>query len=132
VLLRRRLSLVIAVALMLGMLMFTAFGPVSEKGIAPHLVEAAPTVQVNVNCTSNPETTAVKNTNRIIRVAKVGSIYQPRPNEPFVVNRMLKPGKSITFKSGTKAVANSPLTLTRQHIYENDVGRQGERESPPP
>jgi hypothetical protein len=125
VLLRRRLPLVLAAALMLVLMMFAAFGPVSERGIAPRHAEAAPVVQVNVNCTSNPETTAVKNnTNRTIKVYRVGSIYQPRSNEPFVKNRLLGPRKSVTFKSGYGAASNSPLTLTRQYIYNNDVGRQ--------
>jgi hypothetical protein len=121
VLLRRRLSLVIAAGLMLVLMMFAAFGPVSERGITPRLAEAAPAVQVDVNCTSNPETTAVtNNTNKPIKVKKVGSIYQPRSNEPFVLNRTLKPDKTITFESGQKADSN---TLTKQYIYENDVGR---------
>jgi hypothetical protein len=40
VLLSRRLSLVIAVAMMLVMIIFSAFGPVSERGIAPRFAEA--------------------------------------------------------------------------------------------
>jgi hypothetical protein len=44
--------------------------------------------------------------------------------EPVRVNTALKPDKSVTFKSGTGAASISPLTLTRQHIYNNDVGRQ--------
>jgi len=65
VLLRRRLSLVIAAAMMLAMMIFTAFGPVSVGGgSGPRLAEAAPAVQVNVNCTSNPEKTAVKNNSK--------------------------------------------------------------------
>ncbi len=126
-LLRRRLSLVIAAGLVLVLMMFAAFGPVSERGIAPRLAEAAPAVGVNVNCTSNPEKTAVtNNTNKPIKIKKVGSIYQPRSNEPFVVNRTLKPDKRITFESGSKA--NGSNALTRQYIYENDVGsREGAR-----
>jgi hypothetical protein len=127
VLLRRRLSLVMAAGLMLVLMTFAAFGPVFEKGIAPRLAEAAPAVQVNVNCTSNPETTAVtNNTNKPIKVKKVSSIYKPRPGvEPVPVNRTLKPDKSITFESGQKADSN---ILTKQYIYENDVGsREGAR-----
>lgn len=127
-LLRRRLSLVITVAMMLVMMIFAAFGPVSERGIAPRFAEAAPAVQVNVNCTSNPERTAVKNnTNSSIKVNKVSSINDPRSNEPFTVNRTLKAGKTITFKSGPNARSN---VLTRQYIYDNDAGsREGARVS---
>jgi hypothetical protein len=128
VLLRRRLSLVITAGLMLVLMTFAALGPVSERGITPRLAEAAPAVGVNVNCTSNPEKTAVtNNTNKPIRVKKVSSIYKPRPGvEPVPVNRTLKPDKSITFESGSKA--NGSNALTRQYIYENDVGsREGAR-----
>jgi hypothetical protein len=127
VLLRRRLSLVIAAGLMLVLMMFAAFAPVSQRGIAPRLAEAAPAVEVNVNCTSNPETTAItNNTNKPIKVNKVGSIYRPRPGvEPRLVNKTLKPDKTITFESGQKADSN---VLTKQYIYENDVGsREGAR-----
>ena len=127
-LLSRRLSLVIAAALMLIMIIFATFGPVSERGIAPRFAEAAPAVQVNVNCTSNPERTAVKNnTNSSIKVKKVSSINDPRSNEPFTVNRTLKAGKTITFESGPKARSN---VLTKAYIYDNDAGsKEGARVS---
>jgi hypothetical protein len=116
---------VIAAALMLALMMFAAFGPVSERGMAPRHAEAAPAVQVSVSCTSEIESTSVtNNTNKPIKVNTVSSFYKPRPNEPFRVNRTLKPDKSVTFKSGYGAASISPLTLTRQYIYNNDVGRQ--------
>jgi hypothetical protein len=129
VLLRRRLSLGIAAALVLVMMIFAAFGPVSDRGLAPRFAEAAPAVQVNVNCTSNPERTAVKNnTNSSIKVRTVGSIYQPRSNEPFLVNRTLKPRQTITFQSGSNA--NGSNALTTAYIYNNDVGsKEGARVS---
>ena len=112
--------------LMLGMMMLAALAPISEKGIAPRLAQAAPAVTVNVNCTSGPETTRVKNnTNRSIKIRSVGSIYQPRSNEPFTVNRTLRPDRAITFESGYDANSN---VLTRQYIYNNDVGsKEGAR-----
>jgi hypothetical protein len=125
VLLRRRLSLVVAAAVMLIMMLFAAFGPVSERSLAPRFAEAAPAVQVNVNCTSNPERTAVKNnSSKTIKVKTVSSIYKPRPGvEPVSVNRTLKPGKTITFQSGPKA--RGSYVLTKQYIYENDVNGEG-------
>jgi len=129
VLLRRRLSLVIAAALMLVMMMYAAFAPVSERGIAPRFAEAAAKVTVTVNCRSNPETTRVaNNTNRSIKVRTVGSINDPRSNEPFVVNRTLKSRKAITFESGPRA--NGSNVLTKQYIYDNDAGsKEGARVS---
>jgi hypothetical protein len=113
--------------LMLAMMMLASFGPVSDRGIGTRLAEAAPAVQVAVNCDSNPETTRVKNnTNRAIKVKTVGSIYRPYSYEPFVVNRKLRPNKAKTFESGSKA--NGRNELTTAHIYNNDVGsREGAR-----
>jgi hypothetical protein len=46
--------------------------------------------------------------------------------EPFVENRTLRPNKTITFESGSKA--NGRNELTTAHIYNNDVGsREGAR-----
>lgn len=91
------------------------------EGISPRPAEAASGVKVTVNCTGNPEVTRVaNNTNGRITVKTVGSIHQPRSNEPFRVNRTLQRGKTITFESGQAANQN---TLTRAYIYDNDVGR---------
>ena len=92
--------------------------------IAPRSAEAAvPAVTVTVGCTTNPETTRVKNNRSVaITIRTVGSIYQPRSNEPFYVNRRIAAGGTVTFKSGYAASSTSSLTLTRQYIYENNVG----------
>ena len=121
--LKSRGLLVIALALVLVMMMFTLLGPASKRGIATRLADAAPGAQVNVNCASNPETTSVTNNlNKSIKIKTVGSIYQPRSDEPFKVNRKLKPGKTITFQSGSKAKGKNKLT--KAFIYNNDVGRK--------
>jgi hypothetical protein len=120
---------IMCVSLLVGVLtLFAFFGPVSERGLSPQPVEAASKVKVSVSCRSNPETTRVENnTNHRIKVRKVGSIYKPRSNEPFTVNRTLRPNRAITFESGFDANRN---VLTRQYIYNNDVGsREGARVS---
>ena len=43
--------------LMLAMMMFVSFGPLSEIGIGTSLAEAVPAVKVTVTCDSNPEKT---------------------------------------------------------------------------
>jgi hypothetical protein len=115
---------VLTVALLVGAFtLFALFGPVSEQSISPRPAEAAAKVKVSLNCTSNPEKTKVKNnTNRRIKVKKVGSIYRPYSYEPIKVNRALRPGKSITFQSGNSARGRN--VLTRNHIYNNDVGKK--------
>ena len=113
--------------LFVGMISLAAFfSPTSEQGISVRSAEAASKVKVVVSCKSTPEKTHVtNNTSRRIKVKKVGSIYRPRSNEPFKVSRTLRRGKSITFESGQRANQN---VLTRQYIYENDVGkREGAR-----
>jgi hypothetical protein len=120
---------VLSVALLVGVFtLFALFGPVSERGISPQPIEAASKVKVTVRCAANPETTRVENnTNHRIKVRKVGSIYKPRSNEPFRVNRTLRRGRAVTFESGQRANQN---VLTRQYIYNNDVGsREGARVS---
>lgn len=58
-------------------------------------------------------------------IKKVGSIFQPRSNEPFTVNRTLRGNRAIRFESGSGANQN---VLTGQYIYSNDVGsREGAR-----
>ena len=54
-----------------------------------------------------------------IPLRSVGSVYQPRSNEPFYVSRNLGAGKAITFETGYAANHN---TLTRQYIYKRAVG----------
>lgn len=79
-----------------------------------------PAVTVTVACTTNPEKTVVKNNSpSALTVKTVGSIDDPRDNEPFTVNRSLAGGATITFQSGSAATSN---VLTRQHIYDNDAG----------
>ena len=106
--------------LMLAMMMFVSFTPLSERGIGTSLAEAVPTVKVTVHCDSNPEKTRVmNNTNRIITIKTVGSIYRPYTYEPFVVNRKLRPHRAITFQSGSKAKGRNELTTA--YIYNSDV-----------
>jgi len=124
-----RLSSVLSVGLLVAVVtIFTLFGSVSERGISPQPAQAVSAVKVIVRCEGNPETThVVNNTSHRIKVRKVGSIYKPRSNEPFTVNRILRRGRAITFESGFDANSN---VLTRQYIYNNDVGsREGARVS---
>ena len=56
---------------------------------------------------------------------RVTSIYQPRSNEPFRVDRTLRRGRSIAFQSGPAADRN---VLTRQYVFNSEVGsREGAR-----
>jgi hypothetical protein len=118
------LGLLLASALALAL---TMFAPASERGVSPRPADAAtPALTVSVACKATPETTRVKNNrNRSITIKTVGSIYQPRSNEPFFKNRTLSAGGAVVFESGYNANRN---VLTQQYIYNNDVGtKEGAR-----
>ena len=123
----RSLSLVFLASLVGVLTLAGLFGPVSpERGLAVRPAEAAPRVLVTARCDGNPERVIVENnTRRRIEVRRVTSIYQPRSNEPFRVDRTLRRGRSITFQSGPAANRN---VLTKQYIFNSDVGaREGAR-----
>ena len=118
----RAYALVLAFVLAIAVYALTIVLP--SGPVAPRLAEAAtPAVTVTTGCYTNPETTRVKNNrSTAITLRTVGSIYQPRTNEPFAVNRTLAAGATVTFRTGYAASSTSALTLTRQYIYENNVG----------
>ena len=113
---------VVSIAVLASLLLLAIALTTNVQGISPRPAEAASAVKVAVSCTGNPEVTRVtNNTRRSIAVRTVGSIHQPRSNEPFRVNRTLQGGKTIAFESGYAANQN---TLTGQYIYDNEVGSQ--------
>jgi hypothetical protein len=123
----RQLSLVFLASLA-GVLAVVVFlGPVSSGGgLAVRPAEAAARVTVTARCDGNPEKVIVtNNTRHRIEVRRVTSIYQPRSNEPFRVDRTLGRGRSIAFESGPAANRN---VLTRQYVFNSDVGtKEGAR-----
>jgi len=111
--------------LLLHVVLFLALvGPAAL--LAPSPAGAVSRVSNALNCTGNPETIKVtNNTTATITVKTIGSLYQPRSNEPLTVNRSLGGGKSVTFKAGPAETAGSSTTLTRQYIFANGVISEG-------
>jgi hypothetical protein len=113
----------IAIAFLLASalaLALTMVGSAQEHGISSTPAEAASRVNVIARCDGNPEKVIVENNTRHrIKVKRVGSIYQPRSNEPFRVDRTLRRGRTVTFESGSAANHN---VLTKQYIFNSDVG----------
>lgn len=98
-----RKVVVVVCACVASMFVLAVAGPFHAGG-GPSVAEAAPAVSVKVDCRSNPEVTQVRNnTGRQITVRAVGSIHEPRSNEPFRVNRTLKAGGAVAFQSGYDA-----------------------------
>ena len=120
----------IAIAFLLASalaLALTMVGSAQERGISSvRAADAAARVGVTAKCDGNPEKVIVKNNTRHrIKIKRVTSIYQPRSNEPFRVDRTLRRGRSVTFESGSDANHN---VLTRQYIFNSDVGsKEGAR-----
>lgn len=88
-------------------------------------VQPIGTLDLSVDCYSDPEvTTIVNNTQRRFLVDgwTIGSIYQPRPNEPFLLRGVLEPGATFSFQTGRGAPPSQG-----QHIYENDAPDEGVR-----
>ena len=119
-LIRRACMLLSALAATLAV---TLAGLGTETGLSPRPAEAAPAVKVSVRCDSNPEAVRVtNNSRRAITVRTVGSVYQPRPEEPYRVNRTIKRGKSAVFESAPRA--DGVNELTGNCIFNSDVGRK--------
>jgi hypothetical protein len=122
----RRTALLVG-ALTAALVLTMTSAPVSKQGLSPQPAQARlPVLTVTVACKATPERTHVKNNRkRAITIKKVGSIYRPYSYEPFMVNRRLGGGKSVTFESGSGANQNK---LTGSFIYNNDVAsKEGAR-----
>lgn len=92
---------------------------------APPASSGSPKVAITLNCASNPETTRIKNTGTAsVTIRTIGSLYRPRSNEPFSVNKTLAAGASYTYQTGAAA---SSHVLTNQYIYSNGVSSEGVR-----
>ena len=117
----RPLSFVFLASLVGVLTLVVSLGPVSSHGgLAVSPADAAARVSVTARCDDNPEKVIVKNNTRHrIKITKVGSIYQPRSNEPFRVDRTLKRGRSVTFAAGPAAKHN---VLTHQYVFNSSVG----------
>lgn len=111
----RRMTRVLALALLLAV-------PATAGTTLPvPRATSAAAIAVRLGCYSDPETVTITNElGRPIWLATIGSLYRPRSNEPFEVGRRLNASGVVTFRSGQRAAGN---VLTRQFIFNNDVGR---------
>ena len=115
-----RLSRVVVMSIFCFLFVSYGLEDVASQGLSRAAIAATPAVTVSVGCDGNPETTRVRNNaNHSVKIRTVGSIFQPRSNEPFHVSHNLGAGKTGTFETGYAANSNS---LTRQYIYNSDVG----------
>lgn len=110
-----------------------ALASVSTYGVR-EVAAISGSIGLTVQCTGSPErTTLTNNTDTTLRLSQLdlGTIYQPRTNEPFVLSiggATLAPGASITFYSGTNA---PDPRLTGQFIYDDTDPSEGARLSTP-
>src|SRR5215210_9116409 len=87
------------------------------------------TITLTVDCDADPEQTTLTNTtDQPLNVGawRLASLYQPREGESYQLTAgPLAPGESRTYWTGEGAPTGTPLTLTRQFIYENDAPSEG-------
>ena len=117
---RRASGRVVASGLaLLAALWFFAAGGLAQTG----------TITLTVDCDADPERTTITNTtDQPLNVGafRLASLYQPRQGESYQLTAgPLAPGESRTYLTGEGAPTGTPLTLTRQFIYENDAPSEG-------
>jgi hypothetical protein len=106
-----------------GLALASIIGCLLAVGHPPGADGATPALRVTTYCYEKPEKTVIRNNRSTsVTIRTVGSIYKPRTNEPFVKTRTLRGGSTVTFYSGFAATAGASTTLTRQYIYQDDVG----------
>ena len=101
-----RRTALLATAVMAALVLTITAGPMSKQGLSPEPAQARlPALTVTVACKATPERTHVKNNRgRAITIKKVGSIYQPRSNEPF---RVFIYNNDVGSKEGARVVTGS-------------------------
>lgn len=121
------------VMLALSAVLLLTVGLVVPVGAMPQTGAVTGTFTLTVDCTANPErTTITNNTDETFDLSRttlgqgftLGSLYQPRSNEPFRLAGTLAPGVSITFETGSAASNNA---LSRDEIYNNQATGEGAR-----
>jgi hypothetical protein len=79
-------------------------------------------VTLSVRCIWNPESITITNhRSHRITIISVGSTYHKLPGEPFVVNKVLKPGRSVTYTFGSGPGAHK---LSMSFILDDNSPRE--------
>lgn len=82
-----------------------------------------PSIEVSVDCASSPERVTVSNNRtKPVTVKSVGSTYQRRAGEPYRVNKVLKPGRSVTYTFGS---GKGGRRLSGSFIFDNEAAKEG-------
>lgn len=88
-------------------------------GVAPHRTTAqrrAP-IAIRIDCYSTPEVVRITNRrNGPVFIATIGSLYRPRDQEPYAVNRRLDAGAVAVFRFGVAGSVSGG-----NNIFQNDV-----------
>ena len=90
---------------------------------------------IAVDCDDNPETVTITNDlDATLNVATIGSLDDPREDEPFRVfetdpTNEIEDGDSATYFSGSDAPEGDDNTLTQQFIFDDDAADEGVRVS---
>ena len=95
--------------------------------IATGTAAATQDVEIRLACEGQPEETTIENAgDETVTVEEVESLHEPRPNEePYEVSDKVRPGKSITYETGTGA--KGKRELSGNEIYDNEATDEGVR-----
>lgn len=82
-----------------------------------------PPIEVSVDCDSSPErVTVTNNRNKPITVKRIGSTHHRRSGEPYRANKILKPGRSVTYTFGS---GKGGRRLSGNFIFDNESAQEG-------
>jgi hypothetical protein len=97
-------------------------GPPADR---PGGAGAQGNVTVELDCESNPETTAVTNNGaEPIRVQEIDSLVEDAGGEPFARDDLVRPGRTVTYETGDEASGRFALG---GEIYRNGDPDEGVR-----
>ncbi|MBX3072039.1 MAG: SH3 domain-containing protein [Thermomicrobiales bacterium] len=87
----------------------------------PTPVASTSNITIALNCSANPERITITNNNAsAITIISIGTLYDPLPIEPFVLDQALGAGGSRTYLAGSQA--SGQFRLTSSHILTDSAG----------
>jgi len=99
---------------------FDGLGGLTKRCAPKPAVVYPSKLSVSINCGGAPELTTIKNIGQgPVPLSQLWTSYNKTGLEPFSLGKVLNPGASITYQSGSGASTNK---LTQQQIYTEGAG----------
>jgi lipoprotein-anchoring transpeptidase ErfK/SrfK len=107
-----------------GATIVTSVGTISKQcpPKPPAPVKPKPSkLTITISCNTAPEKTIIKNIGEgPVTLAKLGTSFNKLSSEPFTLNKVLNPGATITYQSGSNTTTTNRLTTSQ--IYTENAG----------